>query len=271
MKKQIICINWGTKYGPKYINRLYGMVSRNITPPFDFVCFTDNPEGIRTEVRTQDLPPLDIEMPTGTRGIWPKSRLWGPTLGDLQGPVLYLDLDLMVLRNIDSFFEYGSEDDVILARNPNTPLERLGQTSIFRFPVGKLQPLQEMFKADPQGIATKYHFEQRFVTQNALGGVTFFPRQWIAHFRLHCIPPFPFNYFFEPRRPSKAKVVIFPGGLNQELAIEGRWAHHKEPSGGILNHIKKTLDSSKRTEKKMLAHLRHFLRPSPWVNTEWCE
>ena len=24
MKKQIICINWGTKYGPKYINRLYG-------------------------------------------------------------------------------------------------------------------------------------------------------------------------------------------------------------------------------------------------------
>ncbi len=24
MKKQIICINWGTKHGPKYITRLYG-------------------------------------------------------------------------------------------------------------------------------------------------------------------------------------------------------------------------------------------------------
>ena len=31
--KQVICINWGTKYGPDYVNRLYGMVARNITPP----------------------------------------------------------------------------------------------------------------------------------------------------------------------------------------------------------------------------------------------
>lgn len=269
MKKKIICINWGTKYGPKYINRLYGMVSRNITPPFDFVCFTDNPEGIRPEVRTFDLPPIDIEMPTGTRGIWPKSRLWGPALGDLQGPVLYLDLDLMVLRNIDSFFESGGEDDVILARNPNTPFERLGQTSIFRFPVGKLQPLQEMFKADPQGIATKYHFEQRFVTQNAPGGVTFFPRQWIAHFRLHCIPPFPLNYFFEPRRPSKAKIVIFPGGLNQELAIEGRWAHQAVPCGTALKHLSRLRSRALRTEVSSLKHTRHFVKPSLWVESEW--
>ena len=40
--KQVICINWGTKYGPDYVNRLYGMVARNITPPFTFTCFTDN-------------------------------------------------------------------------------------------------------------------------------------------------------------------------------------------------------------------------------------
>ena len=42
---------------------------------------------------------------------------------------------------------------MILARNPNTPFEKLGQTSLFRFPVGKLAPLREMFLADPQGIA----------------------------------------------------------------------------------------------------------------------
>ena len=126
-------------------------------------------------------------------------------------------------------------------------------------------------EADPQGITTKHHFEQRFVTQNEPAGVTFFPRQWITHFRRHCIPPFPLNYFLEPRRPSKAKVVIFPGGLNQGLAIEGRLAHHKELSGSGLHHIEKTLGGSKRTKKTMLTHLRHSLRPSPWVNTEWCE
>ena len=35
--KQIICIKWGKKFGADYVNKLYGMVSRNITPPFRFV------------------------------------------------------------------------------------------------------------------------------------------------------------------------------------------------------------------------------------------
>ena len=45
--KQIICIKWGTKYGADYANKLYGMVSRNITPPFRFVCFTDDTTDVR--------------------------------------------------------------------------------------------------------------------------------------------------------------------------------------------------------------------------------
>ena len=39
--KQIICIKWGTKFGPDYVNRLRGMIARNITPPFRLVCFSE--------------------------------------------------------------------------------------------------------------------------------------------------------------------------------------------------------------------------------------
>ena len=81
------------------------MVARNLTSPFSFTCFTDRTEGIRPEVRCEPLPPLDVEMPTGTKGIWPKARLWGPRLGDLTGPVLFLDLDLVVVGGLDAFFE----------------------------------------------------------------------------------------------------------------------------------------------------------------------
>lgn len=268
MKKQIICINWGTRYGPNYINRLYGMVSRNITPPFDFVCFTDNPMGIRPEVRSLELPPIGIEMPIGTRGKWPKSRLWGPELGDLQGPVLYMDLDMMVLGSLDPFFEFGNEDDVILARNPNTPFERLGQTSIFRFPVGKLEPIQKKFQANSQAIANQYHFEQRYVTQNAPGGVRFFPRSWIAHFRLHCVPVFPLNYFTQPRRPKRAHVVMFPGGLTQELAIEGRW-NTETPRLAAKEHLQ--LAFRQRTLKGFSRTLRHYIQPTHWIEKDWVE
>ncbi|WP_341211847.1 glycosyl transferase [uncultured Limimaricola sp.] len=265
MIKQVICINWGTKYGAPFINRLYGMVARNITPPFSFTCFTDNREGIRGEVNCQDLPPLDVEMPRNSKGIWPKARLWGPKLGDLSGPVLFMDLDLVVTGSLDDFFTHGDPDDVILSRNPNTPLEKLGQTSVFRFPVGKLVSLQERFRADPQGIADEYRFEQRFVTRNAPGGAKLFPAAWVRHFRMHCRRPFPLNYLVPPKLPSDARIVIFPGGLHPTHAIEGHYPPYAPSSAS--EHLR-GLFSGVRQDRP-LRYLRHYIRPSPWVEEHW--
>ena len=212
MKRQVICINWGTKFGPPYVNRLYAMVARNLTSPFSFTCFTDRTEGIRPEVRCEPLPPLDVEMPTGTKGIWPKARLWGARLGDLTGPVLFLDLDLVVVGSLDPFFEMGGEDEVILARNQSTPFEKLGQTPCFRFPVGKLLPLQEKFIADPQGTADRYRFEQRFVTREAPGGIGFWPKPWVRHFRIDCARALPVNFFLPPKLPEPTlSNLVSPG------------------------------------------------------------
>lgn len=267
MIKQVICINWGTKYGAPFINRLYGMVARNITPPFSFTCFTDNREGIRPEVRCEDLPPSDIEMPKRTKGIWPKSRLWGPKLADLEGAVLFMDLDLVVTGSLDDFFTYGGPDDVILSRNPNTPLEKLGQTSVFRFPVGKLVPLQERFRADPQGIADEYRFEQRFVTRNAPGGVKLFPNAWVRHFRMHCRRPFPLNFVAAPKLPDDARVVIFPGGLHPTHAIDGHYPGYSATSP--VGHLA-GLFSADRPDPP-LRYLRHYIKPAPWVGDHWRE
>lgn len=67
--KQVICINWGTKYGAEYVNRLYGMVARNITPPFTFTCFTDNADAFSPEVSAVPLPELSFELPITKKGI----------------------------------------------------------------------------------------------------------------------------------------------------------------------------------------------------------
>ena len=268
MDKQVVCINWGKKYGPPYINRLYAMLARNITPPFSLTCFTDRAEGIRPEVRALPLPELDVAMPTGTKGIWPKARLWGETLGDLHGPVLFMDLDLVVVGPMDDFFTFGDPDAVILARNPSTPLERLGQTSLFRFPVGKLLPLQQRFRADPQAVADTYQFEQRFVTREAPGGIAFWPTGWVRHFRIDCARTFPLNFVLPPKLPEGAKVIIFPGGLLPPHAIAGYWGKFHRP-GTRSAHIARLFDPDRHDPP--LRHLRHFLLPSPWVAEAWSE
>lgn len=259
MKKQIVCINWGSKYGPPYINRLYDMVRDNITPPFRFVCFTDNQNGLHPEVDCFDLPDMPGFMPKNTIGQWPKSRLWAPTLGDLEGPFLFIDLDVTITASLDPFFAFGHEDDVVLARNAAKPLHRLGQTSIYRMPVGALAPLQKLFADNPQAVADKYRFEQHFVTAHAPNGITFWPRKWVAHFRIQCIPTFPFNFLFDPKPPKGTRVVIFAGALNPSDALKGQYAPDA-PHLPIRAHIARAL---KRPKK--LKAIRQYLRPAPWV------
>ncbi len=98
--KNVICIKWGTLYGPEYVNTLYAMVKRNITPPFRFVCITDDSTGIHQAIETKPL------LDDGPKGWWQKITYFKDPLYDLEGPILALDLDLLILDNIDCLFEY---------------------------------------------------------------------------------------------------------------------------------------------------------------------
>ncbi|WP_170329235.1 glycosyl transferase [Ruegeria arenilitoris] len=263
MDKQIVCINWGTRYGAPYINCLYRMVCANTTPPFRFLAFTDSFEGIDPGVECFDLPEMPGFMPARTIGQWPKSRLWASELADLKGPFLFLDLDVAIAGSLDSFFEFGNPDDVILARNAAKPLSKLGQTSIYRMPVGALAPLQKLFAMDPQGVADKYRFEQHFVTKNAPEGVKFWPSGWVRHFRIECIPKFPLNYFLDTRPPKNTRVVIFAGALNPPDAIKGQY-NARVPHLPPGQHIRRALKS-----KNKLRSVRQFFRPANWVEQLW--
>jgi hypothetical protein len=267
--KQVMCIKWGSRYGPEYVNRIYGMVSRNITPPFRVICFTDDRTGIRPEVDCYDLPELGCPRPTNVPGKWPKTALWNKDLFGLQGLALFVDLDVVITGNIDCFFTYGDPDDVIQARNMIKPLERLGQSSIFRFRIGAHHYLLENFRKDPEGIAGHYQFEQRYVTQNVRGGVKFWPRGWVRHFRLDCLGPWPLRYFRAPRLPKDARVVIFPGKPDPADALAGRW-NDGFPHLTRWEHLKR-MNSPQRIGSSWYTHLKRYIKPTQWVAEHWRE
>ena len=68
MSLTIVCMKWGTKYDPSYVNKLYSMVERNLSSSFRFVCFTDDPTGIKECVETYELPPIAIPSGSPERG-----------------------------------------------------------------------------------------------------------------------------------------------------------------------------------------------------------
>lgn len=265
----MICIKWGDRYGPEYVNNLYAMIARFTTPPFALYCFTDDSTGVRPEVTCLPLPELGCEHPVGTPGKWRKQALWAKELNGLSGTCLFIDLDSVVTGPLDDFYTIGSPDDVYMARNWVIPLAGMGQSSVYRFTVGAHSYLLDQFRANPQEIATKYQFEQHYTTRNVRNGVKFWPHPMVIHFGKHCLGPWPLRYLRPAKLHPKALIVTFPGKPDPEDAMIGRWNETFEP-GTQLEHIK-SLFSGKYNLKQIYWRLKRYVMPVPWIKKLWRE
>jgi hypothetical protein len=268
--KQVVCVKWGSMYGPEYVNRLYGMVARHLSAPFRLVCLTDDRSGIRPEVECFDLPELGVPHPQRTMGKWRKQVLWGATVPGLTTgePALFIDLDSVIVGSLDDYFSIGAPDDVYVARNWARPLEKLGQTSVFRFPVGGNAQVLEGFRADAQGVADRYQFEQHYVTAAVKGGVKFWPDAWTKHFRLHCLPKFPLRYFVAARLPRAARIVTFPGGPNPDDVVVGRWNKKAPPHRSRWEHLRAAF-GDERVDASRWRHVQRYVLPVRWIADHW--
>ena len=266
--KQVICIKWGTMYGPEYVNVMYAMARRNITGDFRLYCCTDNPEGIREEVACLPLPSLGCEIPSDVPGKWPKIALWGRELFGLTGNALFIDLDSVIVSNIDGYFSHGDPDKVYTARNWVRLFGKCAQTSVFRFPIGGNPYMLEDLQADSVNISRKYKFEQNYVTDHLRGGPNFWPEEWTRHFR-QCMGIWPLRYMRPPVLPKGAKIVTFPGHPKPPDAILGQWSD-QAPHRGRAEHLKWVFSQCGK-QKRWRRHFSRYVMPSPWVAESWRE
>ncbi len=220
--KNVICVKWGDKFGPEYVNRLYKMVEKNLTIPHRFVCFTDKPEGIDEGVEIRPLPELNDEgLP---EKAWKKLGLFTDKLADLEGQALFLDLDIVVLRNIDEFFEVPGE--FVIIKDWDFEDDIIGNSSVFRFEVKKYPDIIENFYKEGKDIRKRYKNEQAFLSYQMKdkGILSYWDRNWCISFKRNCLRTFPLNYFQVPKEPDEnCKILVFHGRPNPDQAYAGFW------------------------------------------------
>ena len=105
----VVCVKWGLLYGSEYVHRLYDGLRRNTTLPFRFICFTDDPSGLRDDIEHRPLLNPDVI------GWWHKSWLFSDECG-LTDQVVYMDLDTVITGNVDEMLAWRGE--FIIAANP---------------------------------------------------------------------------------------------------------------------------------------------------------
>jgi hypothetical protein len=234
-------MKWGTKYGPEYINRLYGMVRRHLHGAFDFVCLTDHGEGIRSEVRCLPIP--DLKLPDGIpeRG-WKKLTSFEANLHGLTGTALFLDIDIVIVDDITPFFEQPG--DFLIIHDWKRPWRITGNSSVYRFELGAHADVLAYFRHHVEEVRANFRHEQAYLSDflHRQGKMAYWPADWCRSYKYHCVPGWPTNYFRAPSIPRGARVLIFHGVVNPPDALAGR-------SNGNWRYAK----------------------PAPWIADYWCD
>jgi hypothetical protein len=177
-KKYIICLKWGNKYGPEYVNKMYSMVKRNCTLDYEFICFTEDRKGIDRNIRTEPLPEL------GLHGWWYKIWFLSNEL-PIKGTALFFDLDLIVFKNIDNLFTYRPEKEFVIIRDFNRQIrpswDRMN-SSVFRINIGKYDKQYKDFIAKKKEFTTRMQGDQDYMFK-AINDHIFWPDEWIQSYK----------------------------------------------------------------------------------------
>jgi len=243
-EQTVVCMKWGTKYGPDYVNRLANMVRRHTARLHRLICFTDDATGLDPGVEAEPLPPIDL--PDSHRHLgWRKIALTQAAVGRLSGRFLFIDLDVVILRSIDPFFDHAPEATYCVIENWTQLGRGIGNTSVFRLEVGAHTEVFGRLMADPAGTVALYPNSQTFKSRT-IGSMAFWPAPWCVSFKHTVLPRFPLNYVRTAPFPHEARTVCFTGHPNPDEARDGRWPV--------------------RTWYKALYKR---VRPVPWIGEHW--
>lgn len=242
----VICLKWGTRYPASFTNILYGSVKRNLSRPFRFVCVTDDPNGLHPEIEAVPLAPNPGYPYDRWPNIFMKLAVLQEGFAGLQGPTLFLDVDVVILGQLDCFFDWNPGQNCIIHNwiEWHKTLFRarpaVGNSSVFRFEAGpRGGALYETFlrEFDEANDPSLYPTEQAFLT-HAMGKVSWWPEEWVCSFKRKCRPVFPLNLIVPPRRPL-TKILVFHGAPDPDQAVEGfagkKWHHRTLPAPWILD------------------------------------
>ena len=239
----VLCIKWGRKYGPEYVNKLHSMVSRHLSRPFRFVCLTDDATGIHSGIEVKPIPAVgfdefDQRKPWTFGHGWLKLTSFADPLYDLTGRTLFLDLDIVIVDSLDPFFDQPGEFVVIKEWDKT---DGTGNTSCYLYTIGAHTDALEHLKKDYPRSVDEVRNEQEFITGylGRQGKVSFWPDGWCVSFKRHCMQRGLMGWFKPPEIPPGARIIAFHGKPNPPDAIagvSGKWYRRVLPTPWVAEH-----------------------------------
>lgn len=212
------CVIHGDAYSWTYVDRLYNMLNRHITPGIKLHVYTEATRPVPEPMIKHSLIDWGIAGPK--RGWWYKMQLFNTE--NFAGPLLYFDLDTVVVGNLDWIWNlnlrwfWAVQDFKYLWRPTHQGLNSSvmwwdTRSTAYLWKRFRQQNLQEVIKAYPG--------DQDYLSRNLdTVSLRFFPQNRMLSWRWQCINGgynFKQRIYNNPGAPSMivdpASVLIFHG------------------------------------------------------------
>jgi hypothetical protein len=129
----------GPQYSIDWVDRLYRAVARNLDIPFEFTCLSN-----------VDTPYTTVKLISNSDIYWNKIELFRKDI--FQGPVFYLDLDVVICKNITNDIINLPKDRLLMTREPYRDIIN----SSVMFWDGDYSHLFEQYVANKDSIVEEY-------------------------------------------------------------------------------------------------------------------
>lgn len=224
-KPVFLCFKWGTGYPPRYTNILYRALSDRMNSSFRFVCMTDDKTGLAAGIETIPLPDFVMDRSDWQKGMWPKICAFAPGLFKDGTPVIMMDVDVLIVRDLTPLFDCvrRTQSLHIMQDVPDT-LPRLfprlwgkpisSNSSVVGFIAGTQDHLFEEFKDKSLAELYPVRNDQDYIHKTALN-LQHFPFEWLLSFKKSLAWHFPINLLRSVPYPD-GYIVIFHGKPNPE-------------------------------------------------------
>lgn len=232
----IVCLKWGDKFSPQYVNKLYSSVRRNSRLEFKFHCFTEDSRELNSNIVTHPLPDNNLE------GWWNKVYLFNKDIPIPVGEkIVFFDLDTVITDNIDDILSLDI-DTLITIRDFLTgiissikPTDNFMQSCIMIWKHGALDHVWDNFIKNPiKAInSVEPHGDQRWI-QNQVADRKYIQDLLpghVASFKVDCLNGL----------PPKVKIVCYHGkpSIEESVTFTGKvWKFNITPQPWVLNYWK---------------------------------
>jgi hypothetical protein len=219
LDRNILCMKYGRAYSADYVNVLYNASRAALSAPARFVCLTDDAAGLAPGIEAFPIPDIGLEPQEWFRpGVWPKIGLFDAAIHGLRGRALFIDLDMVIARDLDAFFDMpGAIIGTDAGPGWGRSAVRMGAAApefgsmIFAFDLGQHSDIADRFRADKAAVWAACYQEQQYI-HACRPDARFWPDGWVVSFKRALRRPIGIDLLLPPLAPpAGVKVVAFHG------------------------------------------------------------